>query len=859
MFVKKEMEMRLICTISKYGFLASALLLMSIAGQASFAQNAFDSDFPVLERVWIGPEYWANPMEDWYIKDGRLECYSTGANRNVHLLTRQLKKGEGTFSLQVHAGLIEKGKQEGSVGFRFAIQDQIDDYRSRLFHGYGIDAGITTDGKLYIGDKIKKLDEKPPLKSLVLALNGKPAGNQYELTLTVKDRSTGNAIGSMTSRNFASQRIAGNIAIVNNYWVNEKTYNNVYRSPRSNGPRFWFDNWQVSGTKIAVNEEQTFGPILWSMYSLSRGVMKMTAVMPPLGEKDTQTVALQVKKGGEWKTIGKEQIHTDAYTATFRIPNWDDAKTIPYRLAYALQCAEGTKDCYYSGVVRKDPKAKNDLVLAAFCCQTDFGFPHLELMENVKTHDPDLLFFSGDQIYESVGGYGIIRTPADRSILNFLRKQYMFGWAFRDVMKNRPTLCLPDDHDVFQGNIWGNGGNATSMKDHDGGGYAQPAEMVNVVHNINCAHHPDFYDPTPIKQDISVYYGDMVYGRVSFAIIADRMFKSGPKFTVTTWAGRPDHIKDPNIDIDALDKPGLTLLGDRQLEFLDVWGTDWRGADMKCVLSQTIFCNVATHHGGGLKMRLIADLDSNGWPQTGRNKAVDAMRKAFAVHVAGDQHLPSLLRHGIDDYSDACWSFCVPAISVGYQRAWWPDKLGIPVLNRPPHDCANTGDYMDGLNNLISVWGIGNPVEELCKETRICTLHDKSSGYGIARFHKDTREITMEAWKLDVDVENPSPDDQFCGWPKTISMQENYGRKAKAWLPTLQVSGMSDPVVQIIDEENNETVYTLRIQGNAFTPKVFHAGTYTIKVGNQEDQNIKTLTGVNSLQTKGSKTVKVDF
>ena len=73
----------------------------------------------------------------------------------------------------------------------------------------------------------------------------------------------------------------------------------------------------------------------------------------------------------------------------------------------------------------------------------------------------------------------------------------------------------------------------------------------------------------------------MLYGGVSFALVGDRMFKSGPKFTVTTWQGRPDHVKDPNYDVDLLDKPGLVLLGDRQLKFLHEWGQDWRGALMK--------------------------------------------------------------------------------------------------------------------------------------------------------------------------------------------------------------------------------------------------------------------------------------
>ena len=117
--------------------------------------------------------------------------------------------------------------------------------------------------------------------------------------------------------------------------------------------------------------------------------------------------------------------------------------------------------------------------------------------------DPDLIYFSGDQLYESHGGYGLIRDPAEPAILNYLRKFYMFGWAFREAMKDRPTICIADDHDVFQGNIWGEGG-APMQIDAGGassnGGYREPARMVNVVHKTNAAHHPDYYDPTPVQQ-----------------------------------------------------------------------------------------------------------------------------------------------------------------------------------------------------------------------------------------------------------------------------------------------------------------------------------------------------------------------
>jgi len=283
----------------------------------------------------------------------------------------------------------------------------------------------------------------------------------------------------------------------------------------------------------------------------------------------------------------------------------------------------------WSGTVRRDPVDKN-LTLAAFTGNKADAFPNALIAKNVTSQNPDLLFFSGDQIYEDVGGFGIIRTGPD-SIPNYLRKYYLFGWAFRDLMKNRPTIILPDDHDVYQGNVWGNGGNAISLEEHQRGGYVQSAAFVNAVHRTQVSHHPDAYDPTPIKQGITAYYGDMLYGRVSFAI--------------------------------------------------------------------------------------LADLDSNGWPQTGRNKALDTIRRGHALMIAGDQHLASVVHHGIDSQQDAGISFCVPSIVAGYPRSWRPDKEHRPVKNRV-NGLANTGDYTEGFGNLVHVIAVANP-EKKNRKTRL--------------------------------------------------------------------------------------------------------------------------------------------
>ena len=200
------------------------------------------------------------------------------------------------------------------------------------------------------------------------------------------------------------------------------------------------------------------------------------------------------------------------------------------------------------------------------------------------------------------------------------------------------------------------------------------------------------------------------------------------------------------------------MLGDRQHQFLQQWGKAREGVAMRAVLSQTGFCGGAHLHGSK-DNRLHADLDSNGWPQSGRNQALRLIRDANAVHIAGDQHLATLIQHGIEEYRDGPWAFVVPAIVNSiYSRWWWPEG-GVAGAHREAADVLPwTGDYLDGLGNKITMHAYANP------ETQ-----SHGAGYGLIRFDLKDRAVTFECWPRDANVTKPDAQ-QFVGWPRTIKL-----------------------------------------------------------------------------------------
>ncbi len=560
--------------------------------------------------------------------------------------------------------------------------------------------------------------------------------------------------------------------------------------------------WKPKGKKqprLMVARDEV---LAFAVYTHDRGTLKLTAQLYPLLPDEPRQVRLELEQDGEWREVASQPVNELGWSAHFRLENWDNSRNVRYRLRHGERAE-------FEGLIRRDPVDKDVIVVGSLSCNSSrTPGPRPRMVENLKIQDPDLLFFAGDQSYHHT--------------------QHTFGWLewgvqFREVLKDRPVITIPDDHDVGQANIWGEGGKKASTPAGPDGGFFYPPKYVNMVQRCQTWHLPDPYDPRPIRRGIGVYYTNLRVGGIDFAIVEDRKFKSGPEGKIPKMGPRPDHINDPSYDRKSVDVEGLKLLGDRQLKFLNQWNQDWTGAEMKCVLSQTAFCG-AVHLHGTPDNRLLADLDCNGWPQTGRRKALRAIRRAWAPHVCGDQHLAVVVQHGIDTHGDGPFGFTSPAIVNTIYGRWWHPEDEQPGPNAVPDSpLAWTGEFLDGLGNPITMLAYANPEDRRDEMKR-------ADGYGIVRFNKKDRTITFECWPRFCDVRD-GDQAQFPGWPITIRMEDNDGREPVGWLPEVVVDGGDSAVVQVVDEAGGEILYTVRTASNRFHPPVYSQGRYTLRIG----------------------------
>ncbi len=569
--------------------------------------------------------------------------------------------------------------------------------------------------------------------------------------------------------------------------------------------------WELENPKLKVPRDQV---IAFAVYTHDRGTLKLTAQFYPLLPEEPKQAILELQTDGQWREAATRPIHEIGWSAHFRIEAWDNRQDVPYRVRHG-------EAALFEGLIRKDPIDKPVIVVGSLSCNSSrTPGPRPRIIDNLKQIDPDLLFFAGDQSYH--------------------HKEHTFGWIefgtqFKELLRDRPVITIPDDHDVGQSNIWGENGKKAATPQGPGGGFFYPARYVNMVQRCQTWHLPDAFDPRPIGRGIGVYFTNLRVGGIDFAIIEDRKFKSGPKGKIPKMGPRPDHIIDPAYDPAAVDLPELQLLGERQLKFLDAWSQDWTGAQMKCVLSQTAFAG-AVHLHGTPDNRLIADLDCNGWPQTGRNRALAAIRRAWAPHLCGDQHLAVVVQHGIDQHRDGPFGFTNPAIvNTIYGRWWHPADERPGPSSVPDSPLKWTGDYRDGLGNRITMLAYANP-EDRTDELK------RADGFGVVRFDKQNRTIKFECWPRFADV-NQGDTAQFPGWPITVNMRDNDGRSPVGHLPELVVSGASQPVIQVINEQGGEILYTVRAASQRFRPPVYADGTYTVKIG-RDRPDLKTATGL---------------
>lgn len=747
---------------------ASALAGVNGAGTAVAAPERWSR--------WLGPEWWANRFQDWVRRGTRLECVAPQGQRMGRTVAHLTSEITGTYAdLTVRTGTLRAGP--GFSGFLVGTGVAGDDWRVRMLVGSssgtggGLLAVFESDGTVRFREHTDDAHprayaelassrrsvgaRRDSREDVLLRLRIRPDGDgRVRLELRASDRRTGRLLGLARRDGVKRAAVTGGVGLISSAAAGSQA-------------RYWFSGCHLRGPGVRHFVDRGVGPVVGTLFSTSAGLLKMTAQLMPVDLTRTPFVRLQVLREGLWATVATEPVGP-GWTAAFRLP-WDTGRSTRYRVV-----AAGWPASPYHGTIPREPTGR-PLVVASVNCtkathwrtdgpaigpprlpgesflgrysQRNVYFPFREVVDAVGAHQPDLLVAHGDQYYQNSPTEAL---DSDNPELDALGKYLLWLLAFRSLTRSTPTVVLVDDHDVYQTNLWGAGG-VPATRGVINGGYQMSATWVNTMQRIQCQHDPDPFDPTPVAQGITVYFGSFSFGGVSFAVLEDRKFKSAP------GGPGPDSERD--------------LLGDRQELFLETWPTQHPGQP-KIVLSQTTFACLQTDLEGAP----MVDRDSGGWPQGGRDRALTLIAAAGGLVLSGDQHTGSLVRHERPDDPPGGpftgpYQFTVPAAGSSFQRWFEPGPLP------GSHGQPNTGRWVDAFGHELDVLAVVQPRVSraaFSAEYPGSDLGDrnlKREGYGIARIDPAARTVVLECWPWNVDPAREGAA-QYPGFPVELSVDD---------------------------------------------------------------------------------------
>lgn len=239
------------------------------------------------------------------------------------------------------------------------------------------------------------------------------------MILRAVDVANNQELSRLAIQDLPPDRFVGNVALVSHRGYTQESEN-----------RFAFQDWRISGSKLEHFPDRNLGPMVTALYTLSRGTLKLTVQFMPLSKLENQKADLYVRGSEAWEHAATSTLLHPSYTAPFRIENWNHERDVPFRVEYVLKRSQEKKYAL-EGIIKKDPVDKDKLVMISMSCVKqvvnpgrgfwsgvdgewypwDWGviYPHVDLVAHLKKHEPDVMFFAGDQVYE-----GASPTRADR-------------------------------------------------------------------------------------------------------------------------------------------------------------------------------------------------------------------------------------------------------------------------------------------------------------------------------------------------------------------------------------------------------------------------------------------------------------
>lgn len=322
------------------------------------------------DQLWAGEQFWSNRLHDWQVVDGRLQTRNASRyrpQRTTHRISSQLTTAPADFGLVVRTGIVSNAGPGAYSGFLVGAAYRMDYRGAALVHNRhgrngGLIIGIGHQGNVFIHDNgianrtlaNGKDSEASSSTGAILQMDAAYQSDGTYLLQAFASDASGEILSS-TSTTVKPVRLLGNIAVVSN--------------PGNKDTAHWFDDWTGFGAKLRELPNRRFGPVLFASYTVSRSTLTINAQYPPACADAFAQPKLQIARNDQWQDIALTSIDSDAYTAQFRVDNWDASVRTRFRIVSEEVLRDNPNTHYFDGVIQADPVNEPEFVVAVYNCR----------------------------------------------------------------------------------------------------------------------------------------------------------------------------------------------------------------------------------------------------------------------------------------------------------------------------------------------------------------------------------------------------------------------------------------------------------------------------------------------------------
>jgi hypothetical protein len=163
----------------------------------------------------------------------------------------------------------------------------------------------------------------------------------------------------------------------------------------------------------------------------------------------------------------------------------------------------------------------------------------------------------------------------------------------------------------------------------------------------------------------------------------------------------------------------------------------------------------------------------------------------------------------------------------------------------------------DSFTTVAQANRVTNETSGVFRSPHICPTLNATNGYPFVRF--DRHRQIIEYHRVTLKSNQSKIRGDLPGWPVLVPVRHPDYERPHGYLAPVQVAGIQDPLIQVIDQDAKTSVYLERVRSHIALPRVYKDGTYTLRIGAPELGLIREIKDLTPAALANTETARISF